>query len=172
MKKVALWIRVSTSEQDTTNQKIALEEFCERRNLEITRIYDRNQHEKTLREVQKEGRANQFDTLLVWSLDRLSRGGAESLLKIVREFDEIGVQVISLQESWTETSDPMMRSLVMSVVGWVAEHESIRRSERTKAGLEKARLQGKKLGRPKKLNNKMIQSELQEFITRKKVVKN
>ena len=90
MKKVALWIRVSTSEQDTTNQKIALEEFCERRNLEITRIYDltgisayRNQHEKTLREVQKEGRANQVDTLLVWSLDRLSRGGAESLLKIV-----------------------------------------------------------------------------------------
>ena len=178
MKKVALWIRVSTSEQDTTNQKIALEEFCERRNLEITKIYDltgisayRNQHEKILREVQKDGRANQFDTLLVWSLDRLSRGGADSLLKIVREFDVIGVQVISLQESWTETSDPMMRSLVMSVVGWVAEHESIRRSERTKAGLEKARLQGKKLGRPKKLNNKMIQKELQDFMAQKKGVK-
>ena len=59
----------------------------------------------------------------------------------------------------------------MSVVGWVAEHESIRRSERTKAGLEKARLQGKKLGRPKKLNNKMIQKELQDFMAQKKGVK-
>ena len=134
-----------------------LQEFCNRRNWEIVEVYDltgisayRNAHEKYLRTAQKAGRGKQFDTLVVWSLDRLSRGGAEAILKIVREFDQYGVSVVSVQEEWTETTDPLMRELIMGIVGWVAKFESKRRSERTKAGLERAKREGRKLGRPKK----------------------
>ncbi len=157
LKKVAIWIRVSTDEQNTDNQLFQLQEFCNRRNWEIVEVYDltgisayRNAHEKYLRTAQKAGRGNQFDTLVVWSLDRLSRGGAEAILKIVREFDQYGVSVVSVQEEWTETTDPLMRELIMGIVGWVAKFESKRRSERTKAGLERAKREGRKLGRPKK----------------------
>lgn len=157
IKKVALFLRVSTNDQFTENQRIQLEDFCNRRNWEITQVYDltgisayQNAHEKYLRSVQKDGRANRFNVLLVWSLDRLSRGGAESILKIVREFEETGVHVISIQEDWTENTDPMFRELYLSIIGWVAKFESKRRSERTKLGLERAKKEGKKLGRPKK----------------------
>jgi len=57
-----------------------------------------------------------------------------------------GVKVLSYQESWTEAPGEL-GELLFAIAGWVARMESQRRSERTKAGLERARLKGKKLGR-------------------------
>ena len=63
------------------------------------------------------------------------------------------VQVWSYQEPWTEVSGEL-RDLLLAIAGWVAQMESNRRSERTKAGLQKAKDDGKKLGRPKGAQDK------------------
>ncbi len=75
--------------------------------------------------------------MLVWALDRLSREGVEAMLGILRQFREQGAMVWSLRESWTETSDPRMAELLGAIFAWMAAEESRRRSERTKAGLER-----------------------------------
>ena len=84
--------------------------------------------------------------MLVWALDRLSREGALAILTLVHRLRVYGVKVISYQESWTEApGEP--GELLFAIAGWVARMESQRRSERTKAGLARARAQGKRLGR-------------------------
>ena len=70
----------------------------------------------------------------------------------MREFSEFGCDVISYQEAFTETisTSPEMRDIFLAVYGWVANMESKKISERTKAGMERARAGGKNVGRPKK----------------------
>ena len=68
-------------------------------------------------------------------------------LEIVHRLGKAGVQVWSLQEPWTEAGGELL-DLLLAITGWVARMESNRRSERTKAGLQRAVSQGKKLGRP------------------------
>ena len=97
----------------------------------------------------KDARTGRFDVLLVRALDRLSRQGVAATLGIVERLGREGVAVWSLQESWTEAGSPALRELLMSIAAWVAREESERRSERTRAGLERARANGKVLGRPK-----------------------
>ena len=63
-----------------------------------------------------------------------------------------GVQVWSLQEPWTEAGGELL-DLLLAIAGRVARMESNRRSERTKAGLQRAVSQGKRLGRPPGSNN-------------------
>lgn len=157
-KKVAIWVRVSTDQQNSENQLVELEEWTKFRGFEVVKTYDltgvsarHNAHAKILKQAQTDARANQFNTLIVWALDRLDRGGPEKLVKIVREFSEYGCDVISLQESWTETVNPEMRDLMLSIFGWMAQFESNRISVRTIAGLEEARRRGVKLGRPRKI---------------------
>ncbi len=85
--------------------------------------------------------------MVVWALDRLSREGSLAILSLVHKLRGYGVQVISYQESWTEAPGEL-GELLFALTGWVARMESQRRSERTKAGLNRAIAQGKKLGRP------------------------
>ena len=94
-----------------------------------------------------ENQLGQFQYVLCWALDRLSREGVSATLEIINRLGRSGVKVISLQESWTEVDGPL-RELLLSIVAWVARMESDRRSERTKAGLARALAQGKRLGRP------------------------
>ena len=84
--------------------------------------------------------------LLVWALDRLSREGPLATLEIVHRLGQNGVQVWSYQEPWTETGGELL-DLLLAIAGWVARMESNRRSERTKAGLQRAVSQGKRLER-------------------------
>ena len=151
--KAALWLRVSDPSQTTDNQLPGLEAFAERRGVDVVRTYPvtesayRGAHQKALTEVYKDARAGRFDVLLVWALDRLSREGVGPTLEIVNRLGKAGVEVWSLQEPWLETSGEL-RDLLLAMVGWVAQYESNRRSERTLAGLGRARANGAKLGRP------------------------
>lgn len=138
----AIWARVSTDEQDTGNQVAELRQWAEHRGLEISAEYIlegtsawNGKHREQLRQALADARARKFDVILVWALDRLSREGIEATLSIMRRFSAEGVPVWSLRESWTETSDPHVRELITAIMAWVAEMESRRRSERTKAGL-------------------------------------
>jgi DNA invertase Pin-like site-specific DNA recombinase len=151
--KAALYLRVSTTEQDTANQLPALEGYAKRHDLEIAQVYSesetawRNGHQAELVHLLNDARRGKFQVVLVWALDRLSREGALAILNLVDTFKRHGVKVISYQEAWTEAPGELAEVLY-AICGWVARMESQRRSERTKAGLAKIRANGKPLGRP------------------------
>ena len=151
--KCCVYLRVSTCQQDTENQAIALTQWAEQRDFEVVAIYQeeesawRSGHQRELARLVMDARKRKFRVVLVWALDRLSREGSAAILGIVSKLSRHGVKVLSYQESWTEAPGEL-GELLFAIAGWVARMESQRRSERTKAGLARARAHGKRLGRP------------------------
>ena len=96
----------------------------------------------------KNAKERKFDIILVWSLDRFSREGISNSLGYLEKLGNSGVALRSLQESWLDTSDQGMGKLLIAIMSWVAQQERQRISERTKAGLIRAKADGKSLGRP------------------------
>lgn len=146
--KCALYSRVSTSEQDTANQIQALTAWAESKGYVIAKVYQeaesawRDGHQRELARLRQDAARGRFDILLVWALDRLSREGPLKVLSLVQWFGAHGVKLMSYQEPWTWTDGPMTE-LLYSLTAWVAKYESERRSERTLAGLARARVQAK-----------------------------
>lgn len=153
IKKVVIYLRVSTIEQNTENQLPALEEWIRSRGYELVRTYQeqesawRGGHQKELARLLAELPKKKVDICLVWSLDRLTREGISRIFAIINKFKSHGVQVISFSESWTEQTGPLA-DLLFAISAWIAEFESKRLSDRTLAGLARARAMGKILGRP------------------------
>jgi DNA invertase Pin-like site-specific DNA recombinase len=151
--KAALWARVSTDRQETENQIRQLREVADRRGWEVAETYFveasawKGRHRPDLERAVADARGGRYSVLLVWSLDRLAREGPLDTLQVVDRFGKLGVQVVSHQEPWTEAGGEL-RDLLLAIVGWVARFESSRRSERTKAGMERVRAVGQRLGRP------------------------
>jgi len=140
--RCAIWARVSTDEQETGNQVAELRQWAERRGFEVAAEYIlegtsawNGKHREQLNQAIADARLGKFEVMLVWALDRISREGVEVTLGILRRFRDAGAVVWSLQESWTETSDPRMAELLASIYAWMAAEESRIRSERTKLGL-------------------------------------
>jgi len=153
MTKAAVYLRVSTTDQDTANQVPALEDLARRLDLEVVAMYHetetawRSGHQAELARLIDDARRGQFDILLVWALDRLTREGASAILSLVDKLKRYGVKVISYQETWTEAPGDLA-DILYAIAGWAANMESKRRSERTKAGLVRVKATGKVLGRP------------------------
>lgn len=150
--KAAIYCRVSTKEQKPENQLQALKDLAASRGMQVYKIYQEQEtawkdgHQKELARLLKDAAGHAFDIVLVWALDRLTRGGATATLVLVHRLKQDGVRVISQQEPWTEAPGEV-GDLLYAMVGWVAAMESKRRSERVKAGLERKRLDGGRLGR-------------------------
>lgn len=150
--KAAIYIRVSSEEQDASNQLPALEAMAEGRGYEVGEVYSeaetawRAGHQGELARLIEDARRRRFEVVLVWALDRLSREGPAAMLGVIDKLKAYGVRVISEQEAWTEAPGEL-GELLYAITGWVARMESQRRSERTKAGLARARLQGKPIGK-------------------------
>src|SRR6516165_8153757 len=148
----AIWARVSTDAQEVDNQLPEIERLCQQRNLTITRRYllsdvsaANGGHKETLARMLADAHSGHFNVLVVWAADRLSRGGIEELLRIIRELRERNVALISIKEPWLSGSDATTE-LLPAIAAWVAEQESKRRSERVKAGLARRRAEGKPMG--------------------------
>jgi DNA invertase Pin-like site-specific DNA recombinase len=150
-RRAALYLRVSTDQQTTDNQRPDLAALAKQRGFEIQAVYDDTASAVKARpefeRMKLDAHRGKFDVLLVWSLDRLGRSMSGNL-QTVLELDRLGVQVISVRESFLDTSGPV-RPLLIAIFGWVAQQERERLIERTKAGLARARLQGKRIGRPR-----------------------
>ena len=142
-KTAAFWLRVSTPDQLVENQAPALERMAESRGLTVVQRYElrgrsayRGAQLSDIEDVLADARDGHFRYLIVWALDRLSRGGIEEGLRIVREFEAAGLTVISCQEPWLESSSDD-RDLLIAVSGHSAKAESTRRGERIKASRER-----------------------------------
>lgn len=153
---VAAYLRVSTNEQTVDNQLPAIEAYCNNRGWQLEGVYAesesawRNGHQKELSKLLADLRSGRrhYDCLLVWALDRLSRQGIGALLQLINTFEIYGCHIISVNESWTHPEAGPMREMFIAMSAWAAKFESDRRSERTLAGLERAKREGKTLGRP------------------------
>ena len=170
--KAGLFIRVSTDDQETANQKEALTNLIRNRNCELVRTYDYTvsaseySYSKVdvLQEVFEDARLGNINILFIWSLDRITRKGAYHILGVMRRFNDYGVKVVSLQEDFVEkmTGDDL-RDVFLSLLGYVAQFESKRRSERVLAAHKVMKKQGRTLGRPKGAKDKGTRGKMGYF---------
>ena len=151
MKTVALYARVSTvNGQDPETQRLALREYAQARGLKSHREYvdvgvsGSKDRRPALNELMKDSHRRHFDGVLVARFDRFARS-TRHLVMALDEFNALGVHFISLNES-IDTSTPMGK-MVFTVIAAVAELERSIIQERIKAGLARAKKQGKRLGR-------------------------
>lgn len=154
--RAAAYLRVSTADQDLDNQRDAIAKLAAARGLELVETYEEHAPgagapRAQLERLQQDAHRGEFSTLIVWALDRLGRSMHE-VLALVVELDRRGVRVLSVQESWLDTAGPL-RPLLVAILGWSAEMERARIGERTRAGLERAKRRGVKLGRPRRAIN-------------------
>ncbi len=152
--KAVLYLRVSTSEQTTDNQLPALEAYAASKGYKVADIYQEqvsawaSGRQVELRRLMDDCQnSRKPEVLLVYDLSRLSRQGIACVLNLIELFKVYGVKVVSVCEAWTETEGPM-KELLFAVFAWAAQYESRIKSERTLAGLARAKAAGKKLGRP------------------------
>lgn len=149
---VAIYVRVSTTDQTTLNQQIELVGYCERNGLEVYRIYKDEGVSgiKTSRIgldlMLTDLRCNKFDTVLVWKLDRLGRS-VQHLLQILQEFRKNNVRLISANNNIdTSTAQGIF---FFTVVSAFAELERDIITERIRLGMDRKIKEGFKFGRPK-----------------------
>ena len=149
MHRAALYVRVSTDRQTAENQVADVRQLAVARGFEPV-IYEEVESAAKARPVMEQMladvRAGRVQAVAVWALDRLHRSMTGAITTVL-ELDRLGVPVLSVREGWLDTSGPV-RPLLVAIFGWVAEQERTRLIERTKAGLARARAQGKRLGRP------------------------
>ena len=95
-------------------------------------------------------RTHDVERLYISEISRIGRTMRETLNTIATLEEDMGVQVFSTspRESWLNTTDPSIRSLILSIFAWTSEWELRILIQRTKAGLERARREGKHIGRP------------------------
>ena len=150
MIKTAIYVRVSTKEQTTLNQELVLKDFCEKNNYEIYKIYKDEgvSGSKTSREgldlMMQDMRKRDFDAIIVWKLDRLGRS-TQHLLQILEELKNKEIRLICTDMN-IDTGTPQGK-FFFTIIGAIAELEREMIRDRIYLGLERAKRQGKKLGR-------------------------
>jgi DNA invertase Pin-like site-specific DNA recombinase len=153
--KVALYSRVSTKDkgQDVENQLRQLRDFAAKQGWTIVHEFSDNVSGKTsdrdqFRKMFIAASQRKFDLLLFWSLDRLSREGALETLQHLQRLTSYGVGYRSFSEPYLDSLGAF-RDGVISILACLARQERIRLSERTIAGLERAKALGRVGGRPR-----------------------
>lgn len=157
-KRVAFYLRVSTTSQTTENQRRELELTASRHGWEVVKVYEdfgisgaKGKDERPqLGELMRGVTRKEFDIVAVWSVDRLGRS-LQDLLGVLSELEAKGVDLY-LHQQGIDTTTPGGKAL-FQMMGVFAQFERAMIQERVKAGLERAKAQGTKsgkaIGRPK-----------------------
>ena len=150
-KTVAIYARVSTDKQRAEMQLNELRGFAQRSDWTIYQEFvdegfsGADTKRPAFGQMMKDAQRRLFDVLVVWKLDRLSRS-LKDLINTLDELGHLGIDFVSYDNN-LDTSTPTGK-LVFQIIGAVAEFEKDIIRERVVAGLENARLKGKRLGRP------------------------
>lgn len=151
-KRVALYLRVSTSEQTTENQRLELERVAKARGWDVAGIYEDagvsgakgRDKRPELDRLLKDATRGSFDIIMAWSVDRLGRS-MQDLVSLLNDVHAVGVDLYLHQQAM-DTTTPSGRAM-FQMCGVFAEFERSMIQERIKAGLERAKANGKTLGR-------------------------
>jgi len=148
--KVAIYCRTSKTDQNPENQKIELEKYAKAMGYDY-KIFEEQESTRKTRPVKndifQDALRKKWDLILVWKLDRWARSMQELIndLELLRQNN---VQFKTLKENIVLDDNPTNK-LMINILSAFAQFERDIIRERTMAGLERARQQGKKLGRPK-----------------------
>ncbi len=150
--RAAIYVRVSTIDQNCDNQLIELRRFATARGWSAEEYIDHGisgskDRRPGLDTLMRDARRRRFDVVVIWKLDRLGRS-LRHLLFLVEELQALGIALVSLGESIDATT-PAGR-LQFHVLSAVAQFERDRCKERILLGLQRARAQGVRLGRPRR----------------------
>ncbi len=155
MKKCLIYARVSTDTQETANQIAQLRAYAARQEWEILDVVEdicsggkAASERNGLTRVFDLAHKKRFDVLLFWSLDRLSREGTRMTIHYIQRLEDCGVDWHSFAEPYI-SSLGIFKDAIIAILSALAKQERLRLSERTKAGLERARRNGSLIGRPK-----------------------
>jgi DNA invertase Pin-like site-specific DNA recombinase len=148
--KIAIYLRVSTENQTTENQKIAIENYCKAQGWQIAKTYEDvgisgAKYQRPALDAFK-AECGRYDLLIVWKFDRLARSTTH-LLEVLNLLQKNNVDFVSVTEA-VDTTTPAGK-MVLTFLAAVAEFEREIIRERVLCGLERAKLNGIKLGRPR-----------------------
>ena len=149
MKRVAIYLRVSTVDQHPETQLYDLRNLAAQRGDEVVREYsDKISGSKARRpgldELLSDAGRRRFDVVLVWAFDRMARS-VRHLLETLDDLNQLGIEFISFREN-IDTGGPLGRAIVV-IVGAIAELERNLIIERVRAGMRRAKLEGRQIGR-------------------------
>ena len=153
--RIAIYGRVSTKDkgQETENQLRQLRDFCSRQGWEIAveyvdRVSAKTGDREQFQEMFAAASRREFDIVLFWALDRFTREGVFSTLQYLQRLTAYGIGYRSFTEQYLDSCG-LFKDAVISILATIASQERIRLSERTIAGLERARAKGRIAGRPR-----------------------
>jgi len=149
VKKAALYLRVSTLDQHPETQMYDLRGLAAQRGFEIVHEYtDRISGAKARRpgldQLLADARRGKFEIVLCWAFDRIARS-TRHFLEVLDELNHINVEFVSFREN-VDTSGPLGRAMVV-IIGAIAELERNLIIERVRAGMRRAKLEGRQIGR-------------------------
>jgi len=150
-KRVGIYTRVSTTDQHPEMQEQELLEYVKRRNWEVHKIYcdkgisGATERRPALDALLHDCRCRKISVVAVWKFDRFARS-LKQLINALELFRTLGIGFVSCTEA-IDTSLPH-GEMLFQIIGAIAQWERSLIAERVRAGLQHARTQGKKLGRP------------------------
>ena len=161
--RAVTYSRVSTSGQEISNQTNILREVAKMKGLTIVKEYTddgisgakgRDQR-KGFDNLLKDATRKEFDVILVWSVDRLGRN-LQDLISFLNEIHSLGCDLF-IHQSSIDTTTPTGK-MMFGILSVFADFERSMITQRTRAGMERARLEGRRIGRPTNLNEGLIES--------------
>lgn len=152
--RIALYARVSTSDQNCAIQLTALRDYVAARGWQTAGEYvdqgasGKNTARPQFQRLLADARQRRMDCIAVWKIDRFSRSVLD-LATTVQELDSLGVRFTAITQGIdTDAQNPMAR-FMLQIMGAFAEMERAIIRERVQAGVDRARREGKRLGRPR-----------------------
>jgi DNA invertase Pin-like site-specific DNA recombinase len=155
--RIAIYARVSTDEkgQDPENQLRQLRQWCA--DAGHTVVHEYVDHEsgrkgakgrKAFAQLFEDAHRRKFDCVLFWALDRFTREGMQATVGYLQQLAGYGVSFHSYTEPHLATDNELVGNILLAVMASLAKVESQKIGERTRAGMARARAQGKRIGRP------------------------
>ena len=150
MKRAALYLRVSTVDQHPESQLHDLRGLAAQRGLEIVQEYSDTisgvkARRPELDQLMADARRGRFDVLLVAAFDRIARS-VRHFLDVLDELNHLEIEFVSFREN-VDTGGPLGRAMII-IIGAIAELERNLIIERVRSGMRRAKLEGRRLGRP------------------------
>ena len=149
MKRASLYMRVSSLDQHPETQLYDLRLMAAQRGYEIVheytdRISGAKERRPGLDELMHDARRGKFDVVLVWASDRIARS-VRHFLEVLDELNRLNIEYVSFREN-IDTAGPLGRAMVV-IIGAIAELERNLIIERVRAGMRRAKLEGRPIGR-------------------------
>jgi len=149
MKRAALYVRVSTYDQNPQTQILDLRQMAAQRGYEVVaefadRISGTKAKRPGLDQMMADARRGRFEVVMTWACDRIARS-TRHFLEVLDELSRINVEFVSFRES-IDTAGPLGRAIVV-IIGAIAELERNLIIERVRSGMRRARLEGRHIGR-------------------------